>query len=409
MSAGVRRIDRLSDPDRLKTGSTASPSMFPPAEMTPAIEALLALFAERGLKRAEPAILQPASVFLDLSGEDIRRRLYLVQDPAGRELCLRPDYTIPVSRAHLGGRAGPPAANRPAGYSYLGPVFRDRPGQSAPGEFLQAGVELYGIEDRDHADAEVVALSLDAVKRFGLSMPEMRLGDPSLFMAFVTALDLPEPWPRRLRGAFGRPGGLAEALKAPASTEADGRGAFLANLARQDPAAARAAVEDMMAVAGIAPVGGRSPQEIAERMIEKAQLAADGGLDERARAILTRAAAVSGDPEDALKRFTDLAAEAGLDIEQALVAFARRMLTMGERGVPLDRITFVADFGRRLDYYTGFVFEMFDPLNRERGQVVGGGRYDGLLSRLGAPEPIPAVGCAIWIDRLAPGQIRGGV
>jgi ATP phosphoribosyltransferase regulatory subunit len=33
--------------------------------------------------------------------------------------------------------------------------------------------------------------------------------------------------------------------------------------------------------------------------------------------------------------------------------------------------------------------------------LVAGGRYDGLLSRLGAREPIPAVGFAVWVERLA--------
>jgi ATP phosphoribosyltransferase regulatory subunit len=370
--------------------------MTPPANPDQATAALLALFEERGLTRAEPAILQPASVFLDLSGEDIRRRLYLVQDPSGRELCLRPDYTIPVSLAHLSG----PAAGRAAGYCYLGPVFRYRPAQGSPGEFEQAGIELYGIEDRDRADAEVVALSLEAVRRFGLTAPEIRLGDPSLFMAFVAALGLPEPWPRRLRSAFGRPGGVAEALAGGLSPTADGRTAVLAGITRKDPAAARAAVEEMVALAGIAPIGGRSPQEIADRLIEQSEMAADGGLDARAREVLGHVAAVRASPEDALKRFTDIAANAKLDLEQDLVAFARRLLTMVERGVPLERVVFSADFGRRLDYYTGFVFEIFDPTRRSVGQVVGGGRYDRLLSMLGAPAPVPAVGCAMWIGRL---------
>ena len=35
-------------------------------------DALLASFAQAGYERAEPAILQPAEPFLDLSGEDIR-------------------------------------------------------------------------------------------------------------------------------------------------------------------------------------------------------------------------------------------------------------------------------------------------------------------------------------------------
>lgn len=361
---------------------------------------LLALFAEQGLARAEPAILQPASIFLDLSGEDIRRRLYLVQDPAGRELCLRPDYTIPVSLAHLAG----PEAGRRAGYSYLGPVFRHRPQQQAPGEFMQAGIELYGDADRDAADADIVALSLQSLACFGLDSPEIRLGDPGLFMAFVAALDLPEPWPRRLRAAFGRPGGPAEMLRGRPRASADRGTGFIAALAKSDPEAARAAVEEMVAVAGIAPIGGRSAGEIAERLMEQAQFASDGGLEPTARDLLLQVASVTGGPEDALKRFTEIAESAGLDVEQDLVAFARRLLTMAERGVPLEAITFAADFGRRLDYYTGFVFEIFDPARRAAGQLVGGGRYDRLLSLLGAPEPVPAVGCAIWIDRLTAGE-----
>src|SRR5690606_25218346 len=124
----------------LKSRRTSHQTTPPPmtTDTTAGLDALTALFAARGLARAEPAILQPAGIFLDLSGEDIRRRLYLVQDPEGRELCLRPDYTIPVCRDHILSGNG-----RPAGYCYLGPVFRYRPGE-APGEFIQAGVEKFG-------------------------------------------------------------------------------------------------------------------------------------------------------------------------------------------------------------------------------------------------------------------------
>src|SRR5437660_344966 len=43
-------------------------------------DALLLSFAQAGYVRAEPAILQPAEPFLDLSGEDIRKSLYLTKD-----------------------------------------------------------------------------------------------------------------------------------------------------------------------------------------------------------------------------------------------------------------------------------------------------------------------------------------
>ena len=108
----------------------------------PWADTLLQSFAQAGYARAEPAILQPAEPFLDLSGEDIRKSLYLTTDAGGDELCLRPDLTIPVARDYLSSdRAG-----RAAGFSYLGPVFRYRGGR--PSEFLQAGIESFGRQDR---------------------------------------------------------------------------------------------------------------------------------------------------------------------------------------------------------------------------------------------------------------------
>ena len=79
-------------------------------------DALLGSFERAGYARVHPPILQPAEPFLDLSGEDIRKRMYLTTDPQGRELCLRPDLTIPVSRDYLAS----PAAGKAAGYCYLG-------------------------------------------------------------------------------------------------------------------------------------------------------------------------------------------------------------------------------------------------------------------------------------------------
>src|SRR5581483_9496368 len=101
-------------------------------------EALVASYERAGYARVAPALLQPAEPFLDLSGEDIRKRMLLTTDPSGRELCLRPDLTIPVSRDYLAS----PKIGRPAGYCYLGAVFRHR--DEGPSEFLQAGIESFG-------------------------------------------------------------------------------------------------------------------------------------------------------------------------------------------------------------------------------------------------------------------------
>src|ERR1700750_3235908 len=83
-------------------------------------EALVASYERAGYTRVAPALLQPAEPFLDLSGEDIRRRMFLVNDAARGEVCARPDLPIPVARDYLAA----PDAGKPAQFCYLAPVFR---------------------------------------------------------------------------------------------------------------------------------------------------------------------------------------------------------------------------------------------------------------------------------------------
>jgi len=112
---------------------------------------------------------------------------------------------------------------------------------------------------------------------------------------------------------------------------------------------------------------------------------------------------VAGDPDTASAELRAIAADAGLDVAGALDSFDRRTGFFAARGVDVATIAFSTAFGRRLDYYTGFVFELSDPKGEEGQPLVGGGRYDRLMTQLGAREPVPAVGCSIWLERFAEG------
>src|SRR5882672_4785554 len=151
-------------------------------------ETLVAAYERAGYARTAPAILQPAEPFLDLSGEDIRKRMFLTIGHEGRELCLRPDLTIPVSRDYLAS----PEAGEPKGFCYLGPVFRSRGAE--PAEFLQIGIEAFGRTDTAAADAEMLALGLEATAHYGVATPDIHMGDVALFAALVAALDLAPAW-----------------------------------------------------------------------------------------------------------------------------------------------------------------------------------------------------------------------
>ena len=361
-------------------------------------EALVAHYERAGYVRVAPSILQPAEPFLDTSGEDIRRRMFLTADPDGNELCLRPDLTIPVSRDYLAS----PNAGEAAGFCYLGPVFRHR--GDAPAEFVQAGLESFARRDTAAADAEVFALGLEATAHYGIATPEIRMGDVGLFAALIAALDLAPAWKRRLVKDFNRTGSLAhdlDQLTDPAALERPDYQGVLAAMAGSDPKAAHALVTDLLSIAGINAVGGRSIGEIADRFLEQAALGASSGLPRATRALIEQFLAIAGDPDEAADALRTLASENELDLAAALDLFESRTGFLAAQGVEVARIKFSTAFGRGLDYYTGFVFELHDPDKRVARQLVAGGRYDGLLTRLGAHEPIPAVGFAVWIERLS--------
>src|SRR3954451_14426468 len=390
--------------------SPCLPCPVPPGRWTPEMTAtatspaagsaawadtLLLSFAQAGYVRAEPAILQPAEPFLDLSGEDIRKSLYLTTDASGEELCLRPDLTIPVARDYLAsGRAG-----EPAGYSYLGPVFRYRSGQ--PCEFLQAGIESFGRQDRAAADAEMLALALEATSAFGLTDVEIRTGDVALFNALIDALDLYPVWRRRLIKDFNRKTSLAQDLERLTLATASSRNEYegvLAALAGSDRKAALALVTDLMSIAGTTNVGGRTVSEIADRFLEQSTLKG-GALPRDALELIKRFLAIAGEPDDAIGQLRALAAEAKLDIGGAIDQLESRVGFMAARGVDVGKTRSSTSFGRGIDYYTGFEFELHEKGNGVE-PLVAGGRYDGLMTRLGAAAPIPAVGFSVWVEAL---------
>jgi ATP phosphoribosyltransferase regulatory subunit len=363
-------------------------------------EGLLLSFAQAGYIKAEPAILQPAEPFLDLSGEDIRKSLYLTSDAGGEELCLRPDLTIPVARDYLASsRAG-----QPTGFCYLGPVFRYRGGRSS--EFLQAGIESFGRQDRAAADAEMLALGLEATAAFGVTDVDIRTGDVALFIALIDALDLYPVWRRRLIKDFNRKINLAQDIErltlatGPGHNEYEG---VLAALAGSDRKAALALVTDMMSIAGSTNVGGRTVAEIADRFLEQSSLKS-GALPRDALTIIKRFLAISGDPDEALGQLRALASDANLDIHAAIDQFESRIGFMAARGIATGNIGFATSFGRGVDYYTGFEFELHRKGNGDE-PLVAGGRYDSLMTQLGARTPIPAVGFSIWIEALT--QVAG--
>jgi ATP phosphoribosyltransferase regulatory subunit len=239
-------------------------------------------------------------------------------DEQGNVLVLRSDMTIPIARV---------VATRyeqrddPLRLCYFAHAYRAvERGTGQQREFLQAGIELIGV-DGPAGEAEVIALTLEALDGVGLARHRIGLGDGALYRTMLSEYDVP-----------GEP--LLQCL----------------------------ALRDLVGL---------------ERMVDEL------GLAKEARDALVRLPGLRGGPEildekiDALDGLRTLYAE------------------LEKRGVA-DRVILDLGLVRMLGYYTGAVYEVYDPA--VGFTLGGGGRYDDLIGRFGAPRP--ACGLALDVQRV---------
>lgn len=360
---------------------------------------LLSEFAARRTERVDTPVIQPAEPFLDMAGEDLRRRIFMTESETGASLCLRPEFTIPVCIRHIETATGTPKR-----YSYLGEVFRQR--REGGNEFYQAGIEDLGDKDIASADARAVG---DAIAILSRLLPAAKLvvtlGDQAVFEAVVKALGLPSGWQKRLVHAFGNTAQLEALLARLARPQAvTGLDAEVtALIAGGDDAALIAHIDDTMQATGYSTNASRSPGEIARRLKEKLALA-ETRLDDGAFLVLKEFLSLNVPLAEASAALAGFADAAGLKIGAALSRFDGRVAALANAGVDTGAIDYRAAFGRPLDYYTGLVYEI--TVEGSAAVLAGGGRFDRLLTFLGARDHIPAVGFALWLDRIEAARAR---
>ncbi len=366
--------------------------------------AILTEFAQKHYVRVEPAVLQPAELFLERSGEEIRRRTFAFTDPSGRELCLRPELTIPVCRMHVeqGGKF-------PARLCYNGLVFRHQPSEpDRPTQFYQAGAELLGLADRKAGDIETLSLAVESLRAAGLSDFEVRIGDIGLFSTLISALEVPMQWRARLKRHFWRAGYFEDLVARLSRGNPSDRQKLFSHLGTLPEAEARAAFEGLLDIQGGVVQGGRTRDEIIDRLIEQAAEAAAVRLDHRIADTLTKFLAVAGPARSAFADIRALSGALGGQLDESVAALEARVAALEALNVPSDKITFTARFGRNMEYYTGFVFELWSHDAEGPVQVAGGGRYDAMLENFGAPKGTPATGFVVRTERVLAARRHAG-
>lgn len=103
----------------------------------------------------------------------VQKEMYTFEDLGHRSITLKPEGTSPAVRAFI--ESHDYAEMQPTKYYYDTPCFRyERPQAGRLREFHQFGVENFGTPDM-MADAEVIALASDFIRKVGIEDVELRI------------------------------------------------------------------------------------------------------------------------------------------------------------------------------------------------------------------------------------------
>ena len=282
--------------------------------------------ARYGFEEYDGPPLEPLELYTAKSGDEIVGQLYNFVDKGDREVALRPEMTPTLARM-VAARAN--GLKKPIRWFSIPQLFRyERQQRGRLREHFQLNCDLIG-ESGHLADAEIVALAVDAVRGFGLGPRDfrVRVSDRRLLTSLLRGLGVGEAQTGTVYQVFDK-------LR-------------------------------------------RTPEEVSVRKL------ADAGLQpDTVDRLLALARARTWDELAG----ADPALGSALSQGEALRRTVEALHGMGF-GEYLD-----LDLGivRGLAYYTGTVFELFDAQGELRA-ICGGGRYDNLLASLGGVD-LPALG-----------------
>lgn len=164
-------------------------------------EKLRKLYRSYGYLEVETPTIEFYDVFSSGSGLTPQETMFKFFDQQGRILVLRPDITVPIARLSATKCREIPY---PLRFSYIGNVYRYNDyGGGKQNEFTQAGVEVLGVSTSE-ADAEVIAIAINALKVSGLENFKLDIGQVEFFNGLMDETRLEEEEIDQLRRMIDR-------------------------------------------------------------------------------------------------------------------------------------------------------------------------------------------------------------
>ncbi len=153
------------------------------------------LFWRSGYSEIETPGIEFYDVYASGSGLAPQEGLFKFFDQQGRILCLRYDGTVPTARLAATLYRD---SQLPLRFSYINSMYRyNEFGGGRQREFTQAGIELMGSQS-PAADAEVIAMAIEAAKSIGIVDLQVSIGQVNFFKGLVAEWGLDEEVAQKL-------------------------------------------------------------------------------------------------------------------------------------------------------------------------------------------------------------------
>ena len=342
-------------------------------------ENILRSVKSKGFKYIDlPSVIE-ANHIVQRSGENFRKFIFSFIDQNGSELCLRPDLTIASCLRYLESNL-----KGKEKIFYSGQAYRKSQNKKDSIIRDQVGFEIIGSKDEKNDDKEIINTSLKSLQNIKYTTGTLTIANVEIFNLLISKLDIPKRWKLRLSRHFWREKYFNDLLKRletnsdvdPTIVEIDKKRYF------------KMLKEDLSKV-----IAGRSIDEILKRFDNKIRDPRGARKGENVSKII----------KDFLKikcPINKAASELNKFFKRNKINLVvdQKYFPISDNKISKLNVVFSASFGRQLEYYTGMVFKIDIKSKSKNRNIINGGRYDKLISDLGAKNQVAAVGAALNLN-----------
>jgi histidyl-tRNA synthetase len=287
------------------------------------VEKIKKVLKSYGFQLVEPSVIENLETLEAQAGEDVKQQIYWFKDKGGKEVGLRFDLTVGITRM-VANRLDVP---EPIKIACISNVWRyDEPQFARYRVFWQWDAEIFGSKDA-RADAEVIALGIDILEEFGVKDFEVRISNRKLTESLLLSIGIKRE--------------------------------NLENVMRVMDKFRKLPLEELKKE-----FEKYTTKEQAEKIISLMKLSGNVNVLEKIKNFLPSS-------EIAREGFQEL-----VEVARVLRAFDK-----------IDKCVFDMSIVRGLGYYTGVVFECYAKGNEDIGAIFAGGRFDNLSKLYGKDRP----------------------